>query len=663
MTSVDAARIGFTGTYPWSGSYVSFSEDTWAELRVYHMVKGTVSVRYPGRFYVNRRGVLMDFGVPRNNMKKTPTPQGVYMMYIVDNVENTIPMQTRQTSMNPARLAMSAWYPATKPQKDQTVLKASDSVESFEWGGNIRSRRPPMGAIRPAEAVQVIDGVTDRKCRNCRELKRYTTAFFPLTKGNALRLGNTCLECNAAKKKTLAKDAESIIQPLGELEPRDKFMHPDPSYELALNLVVINGEVFAPVPSHLPQREGARFVEENSHFINFDGSKVFSRNRNRMSIKPNRRTVSFLRSKHDETINAAQTGNRIVVETNRALLYSWYPKTTSLSNTTVARRTTPDPRGASDFTWSAGAFYNKRKKTVFTSPPLEAVPITVTDHPIYGAATGEYVEYGGRQWAVVNRVVIRGRTVDICDGRYAVDPSGMEVLILKTFNANARKGTIRRASQINGRCLITLSVPQHGQRMMSAQSVALCAWFPDSIPAEISVGVGSPSVWDMTWRTRAEVLSERAGRICRSRGQFKCAGDGGAAQDVYRTDDLHRYQKNQRRRVYRCIDQCGRDEVFEELLGCDWDFFRAHIESQWKPGMTWDNRRTHGPGIGDTSVWRIVYVKALKDCTTKEEVDEALKFTNTRPMWVTANKANRKRTLEDYGGTARDSKQHKHARK
>ena len=66
-----------------------------------------------------------------------------------------------------------------------------------------------------------------------------------------------------------------------------------------------------------------------------------------------------------------------------------------------------------------------------------------------------------------------------------------------------------------------------------------------------------------------------------------------------------------------------------EYLGCDIDTFKAHIESQFKEGMTWES---HGE-------WHKILLKYKRNGETPslEEVALRLHYTNTQPMWASEN--------------------------
>jgi len=65
-----------------------------------------------------------------------------------------------------------------------------------------------------------------------------------------------------------------------------------------------------------------------------------------------------------------------------------------------------------------------------------------------------------------------------------------------------------------------------------------------------------------------------------------------------------------------------------EYVGCTIEEFKAHIEAQFKEGMSWDN---HGK-------WHIDHIIPLKyNNPTIEETIERLHYTNTQPLWATDN--------------------------
>ena len=68
-----------------------------------------------------------------------------------------------------------------------------------------------------------------------------------------------------------------------------------------------------------------------------------------------------------------------------------------------------------------------------------------------------------------------------------------------------------------------------------------------------------------------------------------------------------------------------------ELVGCTINELRQHIESQWLPGMSWENNTTNG--------WHIDHIKPCKtfDLTDPLQQKECFHYSNLRPLWSTEN--------------------------
>lgn len=68
-------------------------------------------------------------------------------------------------------------------------------------------------------------------------------------------------------------------------------------------------------------------------------------------------------------------------------------------------------------------------------------------------------------------------------------------------------------------------------------------------------------------------------------------------------------------------------------LGCTIDFLKNYLESQFLPGMTWENHTTDG--------WHIDHIIpcASFDLTKEEEQYKCFHYTNLMPRWSTTEKA------------------------
>ena len=64
-----------------------------------------------------------------------------------------------------------------------------------------------------------------------------------------------------------------------------------------------------------------------------------------------------------------------------------------------------------------------------------------------------------------------------------------------------------------------------------------------------------------------------------------------------------------------------------ELLGVDIEIVRRHIESQWLPGMSWENHNIIG--------WHIDHIRpcASFDLTDPEQQKECFNYKNLQPLW------------------------------
>jgi hypothetical protein len=64
-----------------------------------------------------------------------------------------------------------------------------------------------------------------------------------------------------------------------------------------------------------------------------------------------------------------------------------------------------------------------------------------------------------------------------------------------------------------------------------------------------------------------------------------------------------------------------------ELLGCDIQTARKHLESKFKPGMSWEN---HGE-------WHIDHIVPLHFATNETELIKLLHYENMQPLWAVEN--------------------------
>lgn len=96
-------------------------------------------------------------------------------------------------------------------------------------------------------------------------------------------------------------------------------------------------------------------------------------------------------------------------------------------------------------------------------------------------------------------------------------------------------------------------------------------------------------------------------------------------------DPIFKIKRNLRRRVHHVLKGHSKSAHTFELIGCDAEQFKAHIESLWVEGMSWDN---YGP-----AGWHIDHIKECYtfDLTKEEQQRECFHYSNQRPLWAKDN--------------------------
>lgn len=68
-----------------------------------------------------------------------------------------------------------------------------------------------------------------------------------------------------------------------------------------------------------------------------------------------------------------------------------------------------------------------------------------------------------------------------------------------------------------------------------------------------------------------------------------------------------------------------------EMLGFSVENLRLHIERQFLPGMSWDNR----------SSWQIDHITPISTATCEDDVIRLNQLSNLRPLWARQNNTKR----------------------
>lgn len=98
----------------------------------------------------------------------------------------------------------------------------------------------------------------------------------------------------------------------------------------------------------------------------------------------------------------------------------------------------------------------------------------------------------------------------------------------------------------------------------------------------------------------------------------------------YKDCALYAIKERARRSIRRIFEQYGYTKKSKsfEIIGCTVEEFKAHLESQFLEGMSWENR----------SKWQIDHFIPLASAKTESEILKLNHYSNLRPMWASDNR-------------------------
>jgi hypothetical protein len=83
----------------------------------------------------------------------------------------------------------------------------------------------------------------------------------------------------------------------------------------------------------------------------------------------------------------------------------------------------------------------------------------------------------------------------------------------------------------------------------------------------------------------------------------------------------------------------------EEILGCSFNDFKSHLETQFAPWMNWDNRGNPKDGIFELNkTWDVDHIIPLSTALTENEIIKLSHYSNLKPVcsyynrWIKKNK-------------------------
>jgi len=132
-------------------------------------------------------------------------------------------------------------------------------------------------------------------------------------------------------------------------------------------------------------------------------------------------------------------------------------------------------------------------------------------------------------------------------------------------------------------------------------------------------------------RKNREAARKRSARYYERHKEKALAANNKCAKKRLRNDPLFAISQRLRRRFYRAITAKSVSKAGKtlDLVGCSIAELMAHLESQFLPGMTWENR----------SQWHIDHIVplALFDLKDIGQQLAAFHYTNLRPLWAIDN--------------------------
>lgn len=132
-----------------------------------------------------------------------------------------------------------------------------------------------------------------------------------------------------------------------------------------------------------------------------------------------------------------------------------------------------------------------------------------------------------------------------------------------------------------------------------------------------------------------DVLKQRTARYRSENREQVRAKDVQYKMDLEKRDVNAKIKGVLRRRMLGALKskRTPKADSTMRLLGCSIEFFKAHLECQFEPGMIWGN---HGVGPGK---WNIDHIMPCASFKLEQEQQQRLcfHFTNLQPLWHEEN--------------------------
>lgn len=105
------------------------------------------------------------------------------------------------------------------------------------------------------------------------------------------------------------------------------------------------------------------------------------------------------------------------------------------------------------------------------------------------------------------------------------------------------------------------------------------------------------------------------------------------------SDPLYKLTHNVRTLIKQTFKRYGKNSKTQEILGCSFDEFKNHIESQWEDWMCWGNYGNPEDGIYEPNkTWDIDHIVPSSTALTEEDVIRLNHYTNLQPLCSYTNR-------------------------
>ncbi len=100
-------------------------------------------------------------------------------------------------------------------------------------------------------------------------------------------------------------------------------------------------------------------------------------------------------------------------------------------------------------------------------------------------------------------------------------------------------------------------------------------------------------------------------------------------KNKFKKDPIYKLSHNLRSLISKSIKNFGyvKSKKTEFILGCSFEEFKIYLESQFKDGMTWENR----------SEWHLDHKIPISWAKSEEMVYKLNHYTNFQPLWAKDN--------------------------